>query len=348
MIRRLLIPNKSFILALFILFQVCIYAHAGIKKETVITGTTMGTFYKVKYLSDLHGSVSQEAWKQKIETRLKELNAHLNMYDSKSELTVFNQSPAQTHTHLSLDFNTVLQTAGQLHQITNGAWDGTIKPLVDLWGFGTKKKTDSPPDPVDIQKALDQTGFNHLKRTGSREIFKQNQVTLDFGSIAKGYGVDAIARLFISGGITDVLVEIGGELYGSGKNKKDRAWTVGISRPDPVFAKQNLYKVIRLDNQAIATSGNYRNFYEIDEITYSHIIDPQTGYPVQNKIVSASVISKDCTFADGLATALMVMDVNKGIELVNTLEGTECLIVQKIKGRFIDHTSAHFNRLIVK
>ncbi|MFH2059345.1 MAG: FAD:protein FMN transferase, partial [Pseudomonadota bacterium] len=321
----------------------------GLKRENTISGKTMGTFYKIKYISDLH--TSQGLWKQKVDTRLKEINKHLSMYDPKSELSVFNQEIIGKPVSISSDFFTMIQEGERLYQLTNGAWDGTIKPLVDLWGFGTQKKAMMIPKQETIQSALSQTGFNHIQINGPRSITKQNFITLDFGSIAKGYGVDAIAKLFVTSGIHNVLVEIGGELFASGKNKNNELWSVGISRPDKVFARQTLFKIIQLDNQAIATSGNYRNFYEIDNKTYSHIIDPKTGFPVKNKIVSASVISKDCTFADGLATALMVMDVEKGIELVNTLDGTECLIVQKIEPglktdqEFISHFSKNFESL---
>ena len=232
--------------------------------------------------------------------------------------------------------------------MTDGSWDGTVKPLVDLWGFGTKKSIHTIPEADKIALALSKTGFHHIDIKGQQTLLKTADITLDLGSIAKGYGVDALARLFTSSGIHDVLVEIGGELYGSGTNKKGKPWSVGISEPDKQFSNQNLFKIIRLNNHAIATSGNYRNFLEINKKTYSHIIDPKTGFPVDNNIVSASVISKDCTFADGLATALIVMDVQKAIALVNSLEDTECLIIQKKATQFISHTSDNFDRFVVK
>ncbi len=160
--------------------------------------------------------------------------------------------------------------------------------------------------------------------------------------------MDAIARLFTASGIHDILVEIGGELYASGINKKGKPWSVGISRPAKAFANQGLYKIVRLKNHAIATSGNYRNFFELNNKTFSHIIDPKTGFPVDNKIVSASVIAKNCTFADGLATALMVMDVQKGIGLVNRLEDTECLIIQKKDQTLVSHVSENFDSFVKK
>lgn len=348
--KRLFFP-RLFLMALFLLMMGSNPVWAGFKKEIQFDGKTMGTTYKIKYLSSDRSSKS--AWQKKVEIRLKQVNQHLSMYDPDSEITAFNKGPLGIYKNASDDFFTMVETGRHLYALSNGAWDGTIKPLVDLWGFGTRKQPDTIPSNATISEALLQVGFGHIQIQSPRQIIKNKSVTLDFGSIAKGYGVDAIARLFRDAGITNVLVEIGGELYASGKNKKGKLWTVGISRPDPVLAKQSLYKILRLNNQAIATSGNYRNFYTIEGRTFSHIIDPKTGYPVQNRIVSASVIAKDCTMADGLATALMVMDVQGGLDLINSLDGVECLIVRKKsnpadeKKPYTDYLSDGFQQLVV-
>ncbi|WP_300458837.1 FAD:protein FMN transferase [Desulfobacula sp.] len=314
--------------------------------QHILSGKTMGTFYTIKFISRNKESLS--LWKRKVDIRLKEINKRLSMYDPKSDLSVFNHHEIEKPIHISADFSAILSTAKKLYQLTDGSWDGTVKPLVDLWGFGTKKATDRVPELDTITLALSKTGFHFIDIHGPHTLLKRQAVTLDLGSIAKGYGVDTIAALFTAGGIHDVLVEIGGELYASGKNKKGDPWSIGISRPDKRYANQTVYKIIRLSNQAIATSGNYRNFFEINGKTFSHIIDPKTGFPVDNHVVSASVISKDCTFADGLATALMVMDVHKGIQLVNRLENTECLIIQDKDQTLVTHTSDNFDGFIVK
>jgi len=306
----------------------------------------MGTFYTIKFISNEKQSVS--LWKTKVNIRLKEVNKRLSMFDTQSEISLFNQNNTEKPIRVSHDFYSILLTAKRLYSLTSGSWDGTIKPLVDLWGFGVKKASRKIPEADKITLALSETGFNHIKIKDLHTVYKTNAVSLDLGSIAKGYGVDAIAHLFTSYGIQDVLVEIGGELYGTGKNKKRESWSVGICKPDKSFSNHDLYKIISLDNLAIATSGNYRNFFEINGKTYSHIIDPQTGFPVDNQIVSASVIAKDCTFADGLATALMVMDMEKGIRLVNSLADTECLIIQKKGKNLISHASNNFNDFVVK
>ncbi len=319
---------------------------SSFRRQHIISGRTMGTFYTIKFISNKKESPS--LWKSKVDVRLKAVNKKLSMYDPESELSVFNRQKISNPVHISSDFYTILLTAKKLYWLTDGSWDGTVKPLVDLWGFGIKERRYQIPDTDKISLALSKTGFDHIHIKKPQTIYKTSDITLDLGSIAKGYGVDAIAALFISSGIHDVLVEIGGELYASGKNKKGKFWSVGISRPDKQFASQSLYKIIRLKTQALATSGNYRNFFEINGKTVSHIIDPKTGFPIDNQIVSASVISKDCTFADGLATALMVMDVQKAINLVNRLKNTECLIIQKKAEKFINHVSENFNDFVVK
>ncbi|CCK78835.1 ApbE: thiamin biosynthesis lipoprotein [Desulfobacula toluolica Tol2] len=328
----------------FFIFQSTGFAFKS-GKQHVISGNTMGTFYTIKFISRNKESLS--LWKNKVDTRLKEVNKKLSMYDPKSEISLFNSHEINKPVNISLDFFSILLTAKEIYHLTGGSWDGTVKPLVDLWGFGTKKRTGNVPGADTIRQVLSETGFNHISLKKPHTIVKQKSVTLDLGSIAKGYGVDAIAKLFTSSGIHDVLVEIGGELYASGKNLNGQSWSVGISRPDKNYAHQGLYKIIRLNNQAIATSGNYRNFFEADGKTFSHIIDPKTGYPATSQIVSASVISKDCTFADGLATALMIMDIQEGLKLVNRLGQTECLIIQKKGQTLVTHASENFDDFLV-
>ncbi len=333
-----------YVIVCFFMFQSTGLAFKSGRQHT-ISGKTMGTFYTIKFISRKKESLS--LWKKKVDTRLKEVNKKLSMYDPKSELSLFNRHEINKPVNISPDFFSILVTAKKIYHLTGRSWDGTVKPLVDLWGFGTKKRTGTVPGLDTITLALSKTGFNHIDLKEPHTIVKRRAVTLDLGSIAKGYGVDAVATLFTSSGIQDFLVEIGGELYASGKNLNGQSWSVGISRPDKDYAHQGLYKIIRLNNQAIATSGNYRNFFEMNGQTFSHIIDPTTGYPATSQIVSTSVISKDCTFADGLATALMIMDVQEGLKLVNRLEHTECLIIQKKDQTLVNHTSENFDAFVV-
>lgn len=313
-------------------------------REYRFRGKTMGTFYTVKFITSK--KVSRELWQKKIDTRLKQVNKHLSMYDPESELSRFNRYPSGKPFAISKDFHAVLERARALHTLTRGAWDGTVKPLVDLWGFGTRDTPRSLPGKKEVANALERTGFAHLQLEDRHITKKIDGITLDLGSIAKGFGVDAVAGLLNASGLDRHLVEIGGELVASGVNKKKKPWAVGISRPDQKASRQGIYRVILLKDRAIATSGNYRNFFNIDGTTYSHIIDPQTGHPVSNRVVSASVTAEDCTFADGLATALMVMEIKEGLKLVNRLDHVECLVIEKKGATLIPHASNGFEALV--
>ncbi|PIE61309.1 MAG: hypothetical protein CSA29_03995 [Desulfobacterales bacterium] len=313
---------------------------AAAQREYVLTGKTMGTFYRIKFIPDK--PVSKALWKKKVALRLKAVNARLSMYLKDSEISRFNAAPAHTPFHLSTDFRRVLEQCTHLYTISDGAWDGTVKPLVDLWGFGVKDKATDLPTTEAIEAAMAHTGFDKLILKDQTLTKAADGITLDLGAIAKGYGVDEIARLFPAAGIKNYLVEIGGEVAGGGRNQRGIPWVVGISRPVKGAMSSGIYRVVTLDNKAIATSGNYRNFFELDNKTYAHIINPATGYPVDNLVVSASVIAPECTIADGLATALMVMDPAKGIDLINRMDHIECLIILKQGEVFVPKRSKGF------
>jgi thiamine biosynthesis lipoprotein len=162
----------------------------------------------------------------------------------------------------------------------------------------------------------------------------------DLNAIAKGFAVDEVSRLISAAGFENYLVEIGGEVYAAGVRPDGKNWRVGINRPQKDATINEVYKAVSIYNQAFATSGDYRNFFEIDGVRYSHVIDPRTGYPVSNGVVSVSIIADNCTLADGLATAIMVMGAEKGIALVNRLDNVECfIIVEKSDGRLVDFYS---------
>jgi len=308
-----------------------------------ISGKTMGTFYHVKISAP--DKINRAIVKNQIEACLKAVNDSMSMYLKTSEISIFNQSRELIPMEISQGFALVLEQARTLHGLTGGAWDGTIKPLVDLWGFGTKNPTGNAPDKDTIHRALERTGFNNIILSEQSLAKKNPDITLDLGSIAKGYGVDQVASLLLEKGFKNILVEIGGEVVGFGEKKPGRPWNVGIATPDKHMVKQTVYQAISLQDQALATSGDYRNFVVMNKKAYSHIIDPSTGYPVDNGVVSASVLADTCTFADGLATALMVMGTQKGIALVNRMAGTECfIIVQEKSGVFTNWYSQGFPR----
>ena len=199
--------------------------------------------------------------------------------------------------------------------------------------------------PVEAIKALlPGIGFDRIRIEEPKFLVKDlASVTLDLNAIAKGYAVDQVSQLVAAGGYKNYLVEIGGEIYAAGFRPDGQHWRVGINRPQKDAAFNEVYKVVSIFNQAFATSGDYRNFFEIDGVRYSHVIDPRSGYPVSHGVVSVSIIADNCTLADGLATAIMVMGAEKGIQLVNRLKNVECfIVVEKSDGRLVDFTSAGF------
>jgi thiamine biosynthesis lipoprotein len=319
----------------------CVACQPG--KAVTLSGQTMGTTYHVTVIAGPFTSSGK--LQAQIDHRLAQINASMSTYDPTSEISRFNAIGSTTQTFAaSTDFHDVLQVASKLRRLTDGAWDGTLDPLITLWGFGRTGTVTRIPDDAAIQQALAHVGFERIQIDPSGVMRKIDpMVTLDLASIAKGFGVDAIARLLGERGFEHFLVEIGGEVYARGHRLDGRAWQVGINRPQRGASASDVYKVVPLSDQAMATSGDYRIFFEVDGQFYSHVLDPRSGRPVTNGVVSATVVAANCTVADGLATALMVMGPQKGLELVDRLATVACLIVvRQPDGRLIDYPSARF------
>lgn len=337
---------KAYIRLVGFAFLLMILVGCGRQREVLIEGSTMGTRYHIKLLAGYFDSIS--GLKEKIDRRLQEINASMSTYQADSEISRFNSIWNTTERlAVSEDFLNVIQAAENLYRLTDGAWDGTIKPLVDLWGFGNRADQKKLPVKENIDRLLAEVGFGHIEISDGRHIRKKKAaLSLDLNSIAKGYAVDRVAALIRAGGIDNFLVEIGGEVYASGMKKGRQPWRVGINQPLKEAPAHQVYRVVALQNLALATSGDYRNFFEIEGRRYSHVLDPRTGCPVRNSVVSVSVTAETCMFADGLATALMVMGPDKGLELVNRLEQVEAMIViEEADGRLTDYFSNGFKVL---
>jgi thiamine biosynthesis lipoprotein len=306
----------------------------------------MGTTYHIKIVTGFFQGVS--GLKEKIEKRLVEINAAMSTYQKDSEISRFNEfNQSGRQFKISKDFYRVMKTAQAVYQLSDGAWDGTVNPLVDLWGFGGGGPKNKVPMATEISALLSNIGFKNIEVLESGFLLKKHAaVTLDLSSIAKGYGVDQVADTIRKEGFQHYLVEIGGEVFASGYSKDGKLWRIGINRPQADAAFDEVYKVVELHNRAFATSGDYRNFFVADGIRYAHIIDPRTGYPICHGVVSVSIIADTCTFADGLATAIMVMGPAKGLDLINRLDAVEGLIiVEQMDGSLADFFSKGFNAL---
>ena len=312
------------------------------REEVVLSGHTMGTTYRVKVVAGYFQATA--GLQEKIDKRLADINQSMSTYLNQSEISRFNRFGKTGEKFVvSEDFIRVMQVAEKVYTASEGAWDGTLGPIVNLWGFGAKGRKARVPHSEDILQQLKNVGFHRLIRVDGRYLIKSNPlVTLDFASIAKGYGVDQVAEVIRASGFNNYLVEIGGEVFASGVRIDGEPWRIGVNTPRKDASIQQVFKVATLKNRAMATSGDYRNFFEIDGKRYSHVIDPRNGYPVANGVVSVSITAESCTFADGLATAVMVMGPEKGLALVNQLEQVEGLIIVDDGGTLVKYASDNF------
>ncbi|MBU0987308.1 MAG: FAD:protein FMN transferase [Proteobacteria bacterium] len=330
---------KTVLLVSFILF----FSGCGEKQEIQFSGKTMGTIYHITVVAGYFNSSA--GLQPAIDRRLEAINQSMSTYRKDSEISRFNAFERIGEKFaVSDDFWQVMTVARKIYELTEGAWDGTVRPLVNLWGFYRAKNIPEIPGQAEIQAQLAHVGFNHIEISADRHLVKhQLKISLDLASIAKGYGVDQVAALIREKGFENFLVEIGGEVFASGFRKDGQPWRVGINRPQKDAPFDQVYKVLSLSGKALATSGDYRNFFEINGKRFSHVLDPRNGYPLTNGVVSVSIVAETCTFADGLATAVMVMGPARGLELVNRLAGVEGLIiVQDSDGRLADYYSQGF------
>lgn len=266
-------------------------------------GKIFGTLYTVTYEHN-------EDLQPLIVEALRAVDASLSPFNKQSIITSINNNIPITVDKL---FTEVFRHAEIVYKESHGAFDPTVAPLVNAWGFGFKQGSDVSSTTIDSLLAL--VGMHQVTLTDGHVSKSDPRIMLDFSAIAKGYGSDRVARVFDSCGIKNYMVEIGGEVVIKGHNKNGNPWGIGINKPidDSLSMNQELQTVLRLTDCAIATSGNYRNFYYKDGVKYAHTIDPRTGYPVQHSLLSATVIADNCMRADALATAFMVLGVDSAM-----------------------------------
>ena len=264
-------------------------------------GFVFGTVYKITYQSE-------DNLKEEIETELKKVDYSLSPFNPNSVITRVNHNEK---TEVDSFFVHVFHLSKKISDETHGAFDITVAPLVNAWGFGFKKSTGVDSLIVDSLRPM--IGYQKIDLQNNRIIKKDPRIMLDCSAIAKGFGVDAVARLLERKGIKNYMVDIGGEVVVKGKNPSKGLWRIGINKPidDSLAVNQDLQTILEITDLGLATSGNYRNYYYKDGKKYAHTIDPRTGYPVQHNILSSTVIAKDCMTADALATAFMVMGLEE-------------------------------------
>ena len=259
-------------------------------------GRIFGTTYRITYKA-------KNSYAEEIKNTLQAVDNSLSPINKSSIISKINNNE-----EVALDnmFTYVYNMAQSVSEATDGAFDITVAPLVNAWGFGFKKGIE--PDSATIEEMKTYTGYRKISLKDGKIVKEHPQTMLNCSAIAKGYGCDAVASMLRSNGIDDYMVEIGGEVALKGKNSKDTRWTIGVNKPVEDARQTNeLQTVLQLTDCSMATSGNYRNYRFIDGKKYSHTIDPHSGYPVTHTLLSATVIAKECAYADALATAFMVM-----------------------------------------
>lgn len=283
--------------------------------SATITGRTMGTSYAIKIVAPRDPADPQfKALKTAIDNRLAEINKVMSTWDKTSELSKFNQNPSTKPVAVSAELAKVVTESLALSRLSDGAFDVTVGPAVNIWGFGPKKGSKAEPTAKQLKELAAYVGQGKLSLKDQKLTKAHPKVYVDLSAIAKGYGVDEVALLLEQRQIDRYLVEIGGEMRVRGLSGLDRPWQVGIEKPESGSTGE-VAKIVPLTNMAVATSGSYRNFIKKGGKTFSHTIDPKTLRPVQHKIVSVTVFHPSAMLADGLATALMAMGPDKGLAL---------------------------------
>ncbi|PML77695.1 FAD:protein FMN transferase [Enterovibrio norvegicus] len=313
-------------------------------KQTHLTGSTMGTYYSVKFLNDVILPSASDI-QVEIDRRLELVNDQMSTYRKTSELSQFNQHKDDSPFTVSKDTATVMSEAIRINKLSGGALDVTVGPLVNLWGFGPEGRPDRVPTDAQVAERRAMTGINHLFVDGMSLIKTNPDLYVDLSSIAKGFGVDVIANYLAELGLSNYLVEIGGELQLKGVNAEGQPWRIAIEKPSD--DQQTVQEIIAPGDMAMATSGDYRNYFEENGVRYSHTINPATAKPINHRLVSVTVLDKSCMTADGFSTAFMVMGPDKALTLANS-EKIAAFFIIKTDNGFKEVASDAFKKYLTR
>ncbi len=276
-----------------------------------------GTYYNIKYESP-----EGKDLKEDIDLELAKYVEIFSHYEKDATITKINKNIDVTP---EPEFVACFKRAEEISEITSGAFDITAGPLINAWGFGPEEKEKMTQQIVDSLKAF--TGFRKVRLENSKIVKDNPLMQLNMSAIAKGYTCDLIGGFLAKKGCENYMVDIGGEVVAKGKNDRNKVWTIGIREPNEDPFNTDLNAAVMLPNHALATSGNYLNFYVEDGKKYAHTIDPSTGYPVQHSLLNSTVLANDCMTADAFATAFMVVGKERGIEIANNIPGLEIYFI---------------------
>lgn len=310
-----------------------------------LSGYTMGPIvYSVKLVGN-KDKLEQLKLAEKVDAVLVKINAQMSTYDPNSELSKFNQADANTQIQISPELNQVLSESIRLAALSEGALDVTVGPLVNLWSFGPEKRAEKIPSEQLIRDTKKNIGIEKI--TLHNQVLTKSiaKVYVDLSAIAKGFAVDKVAELLEQHQINDYIVDIGGEMRVKGNKTNGDLWRIAVEKP--ISGTRAVQKVIMPGNNAVATSGDYRNYFEENGVRYSHTIDPSTGWPISHKLVSVTVVHPSSMTADGLATAIEVMGPEKGFAFAKK-HNFAVYLISKTEDGFYEQSTASFNELIAQ
>ena len=310
--------------------------------ELQMSGRTMGTTYNVKY-RPTPNTLTVKDLQIEVDTLLAEINHTMSTYDQESELSRFNRLRTTDWVPASSSLRAVLKAALEIGAQSEGAFDITVGPLVNLWGFGPEVHSDRIPLDRDIAAARARSGLDKITLSETQSAIRKHRpdVFLDLSGIAKGYGVDRVAELMTARGIEHYMVEIGGEIRVRGLKERDTPWRIAIEKP--LSGERSVHTMLALSDIALATSGNYRNFFEIAGRRYSHTIDPTTGWPVDHHLVSVTVLAETSMRADAWATAFQVLGPERGMAIAERLHLPVLFVIEQ-NGQFEERVCCAFQR----
>lgn len=305
---------------------------SGVPEYRVIDGRTMGTYYRIQY----RVSEGCEIVQGDIDSLLEAFNLSLSTYLPESEISRFNRAAAGQWIELTPRMISVLQAAFDVWRESQGAFDVTIGPLVNLWGFGPAEVVALPS--IEAQQlAARWVGMHQLQldHVNSKALKTADEVYVDMSALAKGLGVDEVADSLAAASCTDYMVDIGGEMRLAGRNAKGSSWRIGVERPVP--GRQGaIQKVLEITDLAVATSGDYRNFRQVEGVRIDHVIDPRSGLPADNQVASVTVIHPRAMLADAYATSIMVLGTDPGLDMARRLDLPVLIIEKTADGQFIE------------
>jgi len=331
----------------FLAFSLCFLTGCGGSDSPwAVSGATMGTSYNVKVVPPPGVErLAEQDLPGVIQARLDDINDKMSAYSEDSELSRFNQFEDTAPFPVSKETAAVFAIAQQVSEASGGAFDVTVGPLVNAWGFGPVKRSEPPTD-EQVAALKERLGYRNVTVDVEACTLRKARpdVYCDLAAVAKGYAVDEVARALEEHGYTDYMVEVGGEVRVRGAKPGGVPWRIGIEKPDA--PPHTVQQAIALSDQAMATSGDYRNYYERDGVRLSHTIDPRTGRPITHKLASVSVLHEECAWADAYATAMMVLGPEEGWELAEKQDLAAYFIVRDDTGGFVTRATPAFQRLL--